>query len=753
MATERCGDHSDGVVHCRQWADPVPVVMPNAAPPVADDIPMLPGQSKKITLTLKQMGALNEVEIRGISGEADFPFSVRSNEVVTSALLKFGYAYSPSLLPDLSHLMVLVNGELIATSPMPRENYSGMVKDVNIDPRVFLDFNQLAFKMIGHYTRDCEDPIHSSLWSRVSNTSQLELTVSAFALQNDLAILPAPFIDKRDTHQHSIPFVFGANPSFATLKSAGIVASWFGHLANYRGVHFPASSNIIPQSNAVVFITPGEIPSGLTVPAIAGPSLMMMDNPNNPGAKLLLVMGRSPAELKVAAQALTLGQVSMSGDRAVVSQVNDIIPRKPYDAPNWIPTDRPVKLGELSKMENLEVNGMTPETIRVKFRVSPDLFAWRSNGVPIDLKYRFTPRVFLDKSTLNIGLNGDFVKVLPLSVGKADLSKTTQFMSLFTTPTSSAKETVVVPSFQVSGQNELQFRYFYDYVKQGVCKDVFLDNFQSAIDPDSTIDFSSLPHYAALPNLSFVANAGFPFTRMADLSDSVVVLPEHPSAQEIETYLVMMGRMGEATGYPVLNVDLVRAADIAASSGKDILVIGVNGDNSLLRQWIKYLPLSLDGGISKLQLPTSISHLLMRWGEPDEVKIQERKAGEMLASGSNSLGAMMQFQSPLSSDHSVIVITAGSSDNLLKVVMGILDPELRKKYQGDLVLVKNEVIESVLVGETYYEGSLPLIASLRWNLSNQPLFLVLMLAIASVIAAVALFRSLRKRAAARLLVK
>ena len=85
--------------------------------------------------------------------------------------------------------------------------------------------------------------------------------------------------------------------------------------------------------------------------------------------------------------------------------------------------------------------------------------------------------------------------------------------------------------------------------------------------------------------------------------------------------------------------------------------------------------------------------------------------------------------------------------------MGILDPELRKKYQGDLVLVKNEVIESVLVGETYYEGSLPLIASLRWNLSNQPLFLVLMLAIASVIAAVALFRSLRKRAAARLLVK
>ena len=184
-------------------------------------------------------------------------------------------------------------------------------------------------------------------------------------------------------------------------------------------------------------------------------------------------------------------------------------------------------------------------------------------------------------------------------------------------------------------------------------------------------------------------------------------------------------------------------------SGKDILVIGMNGDNALLHQWAGYLPLSLDNGVSKLQLPTSISHLLMRWGDHD-AELALRRAGEMLASGGNNIGAMMQIESPLSSGHSVILLTAGTSDYLLKTAIGMLDPELRKKYQGDLVLVKDNLVESLSVGETYSSGHLPIMTSVRWHLANQPLLLVVLLVIASVIAAVILFRLLRRRAAVRL---
>jgi len=40
---------------------------------------------------------------------------------------------------------------------------------------------------------------------------------------------------------------------------------------------------------------------------------------------------------------------------------------KPYDAPNWLAKDRPVKFGELAQKEMLSVSGYAPDLIRVNF--------------------------------------------------------------------------------------------------------------------------------------------------------------------------------------------------------------------------------------------------------------------------------------------------------------------------------------------------------------------------------------------------
>ena len=49
------------------------------------------------------------------------------------------------------------------------------------------------------------------------------------------------------------------------------------------------------------------------------------------------------------------------------------------------------------------------------------------------------------------------------------------------------------------------------------------------IGDDSTIDFSKYYHFIALPDLRVFANAGFPYSRMADLSDTLVVVPKAPT--------------------------------------------------------------------------------------------------------------------------------------------------------------------------------------------------------------------------------
>ncbi|MFZ6772763.1 UDP-forming cellulose synthase catalytic subunit [Undibacterium sp. SXout7W] len=709
----------------------------------------LQGQ-KTYSISLKQLGSVSNFELRGVEGERSVPFTIRSDEIITSAKIKYGIAYSPALLPDLSHIKILVNNELVTVIPLPKEKASGIVGESSIDPRYFADFNQLSFKLIGHYTRDCEDPAHSSLWAKVSNTTHIEFTVSSVNLPNDLALLPAPFFDVRDSKLLELPFVLPQAPSLDILRNAGSVASWFGHLASYRGARFPIASNTLPKGNAVVFATTAEAPAGLQLPAINGPTLMIVPNPQSTTAKLLLVMGRDAAELKKAVQALTLGQIAFSGQTALIKDLKEVDARKPYDAPKWLPTTRPVRFGELVRMPDLQVSGLTPDLIRVNMRVAPDLFTWQTDGVPIDLRYRFTPRPNPDKSTLNIGINGEFVRSLPLSGSQTEKGKIKESVMLFFKDGHRfAQEDIQLPTFQIGAENQLQFHFFYDYPKQGACKDVYLDNVRSAIDPDSTIDFSSMPHYSAYPNLAYVANAGFPYTKMADLSQTAIVMPDKPSAQEMEVFFNMMGRMGESTGYPVLNNTMIRGTDVDKYSDKDFILIATNGNLPLLKQWQKYMPMSMDENGNRLELPKGFLRVLARWAGRDLDDI-ERRAGEMLAVTGNAFGAMMQFESPLSSGHSVVVLTAGNANELLSITDGLNKPDTRSKFQGDLVLIKGEKVVSAQIGDTYYAGHLPPWTWIKWHLSSQPILLILFLMLASLIAATLLFRFLRTKAAARL---
>ncbi len=106
----------------------------------------------------------------------------------------------------------------------------------------FQDNNRLNFRFTGRYTTDCNDPLSGLLWSTISDTSTLTLTLERLPPQRDLSRLPLPFFDPHEKTMLSLPFVLPPNPSNETLQSAGIVASWFGQLADFRGASFPVTS-------------------------------------------------------------------------------------------------------------------------------------------------------------------------------------------------------------------------------------------------------------------------------------------------------------------------------------------------------------------------------------------------------------------------------------------------------------------------------------------------------------------------------
>ncbi|WP_063549020.1 cellulose biosynthesis cyclic di-GMP-binding regulatory protein BcsB [Burkholderia territorii] len=700
-----------------------------------------------VHLPFASLGAFDPVHLRGADDAHTINAGVRLDRVVTGARLRLTYAYSPSLVFPMSHLKVSMNGEVVATVPFDATRAGRTVtQDIPIDPRYFSDFNQIGLRLIAHYTLDhCEDPSSSALWADVSPTSELILDESPVRLPNDLALLPAPFFDRRDNGLLRLPFVLPASPDSATLRSAGVLASWFGALADYRQARFPVAATLPADDQAVVVGTAATLPAGLALPSVDGPLLAVADNPAAPGRKLLIVTGRTAAEVDDAVAALVLGRAALSGPAATVAHVDLGAPRKPYDAPRWLPVNRPIAFRELvSDPRELEVRGTSPDAIRLNLRVPADLHSWNGSGVPITLRYRYTAPTVQDNSTLAVEINEQLVKSYRLGPAHAEDARGRMQLPLLSVPEGRVTSDVDIPAFRVGSGNQLQFRFTLDSQKTGLCSSTATEPQRAAIDPDSTIDFSHFVHYAQLPNLAFFANSGFPFTRFADLSQTAVVIPERPSPQELEAYLTMLGHMGQWTGFPALRVQVARPGDVAALAGaKDLLVIDGSPASSLLSRWHAALPLSIDrqAGTGATRVAFSVKE---RW-----------RNGVGMADGgahieqTGALAALAGFELPGSHGRSVVALTATDQARLADLLDVFEKPGLVSQLQGDLALVRPGQVDSLRVGEPYVVGFVPWYARVWTHAARHPVVLGVVGVVAGLLLALGVFSVLQRIAARR----
>ena len=162
---------------------------------------------------------------------------------------------------------------------------------------------------------------------------------------------------------------------------------------------------------------------GSRLPAINGPTIAEIANPNDKLATLLVVAGRTAAEAIAAANTLSLGSRLLSGENANVQAIA-LPARQPYDAPAWISTDRPVQFGELVDASVLQGTGYVPGTFHVPFRTAPDLYTWRRRPFQADISFRAPPGPVVDvaASRLDVSINSIFLQ--SFSLAPADTTAT-----------------------------------------------------------------------------------------------------------------------------------------------------------------------------------------------------------------------------------------------------------------------------------------------------------------------------------------
>ncbi|CAI0976667.1 Cellulose synthase regulatory subunit [Serratia rubidaea] len=686
--------------------------------------------------------------LRGTRPDGQIEFGVRSDEVVSQAQLDLEFTPSPALIPVESHVKVYLNDELMGVTTLGKEQMGKPNRvQMAIDPRYISDFNRVKLVFVGHYQNICENPASTALWLDIGKGSSLKLRYQTLPLKNDLSHFPEPFFDSRDNRPLTLPMVFAGQPDITQQRAAGILASWFGSKAQWRGQSFPTLFNQLPERHAVVFATNTRRPDFLRdYPDVKGPTVEMISHPDNPYVKLLLIQGRDDNDLVTAVKGIAQGNILFRGQNVLVEKVEQLQPRQPYDAPNWVRTDRPMTFTELQQYaEQLQTSGIQPGPISLTMNLPPDLYLIRSTGIDMHLKYRYTPPRIQDGSRLNVSLNNQFMQAYSL------LPEREQGAQLLRLPLTQglidSDKNINIPALRLGAINQLRFDFDYTTLlasgAEGRCETYSFTQNHAVIDGSSTIDFSGYRHFMAMPDLRAFANAAFPFSRLADLSQTLVLVNKQQQPAQVSALLNALGNIGAQTGYPALAVKLSDDWSQAKQADSDLLLIGAIPPE--LRD-DKKVSLLVDATQSWVKQPRRQPALPVTEAQAEDTQADSKTS----IRSEGAMSAIIGVQSPFDKQRSMVALLADSPRGYELLNNALLDSGKRAAVFGSVAVIRESGVNSLRVGDIYYVGHLPWWERVWHALSTHPVLLAVLAVVVVVILALMLWRALKAYSRRRL---
>jgi cellulose synthase (UDP-forming) len=674
------------------------------------------------TYDLSALGHKESVMLKGSDSRATISFGIPVTKVVTSAALVLSYRASAALSPKSSNINVILNGTSIGAAPLAESSDPEATQSIQVDlPADFLTANNsIKLEFNGKCVPGCLGGTPDTLWMRIEPATQVRLSGSVLAIANNLRLLPAPFVEASQLTAIS-QVAFAENPDSQTLQAAGVIASWLGMLADFRGIHFPTTLGNLPKGNVIAFAVKGSplIPDP-GINALAGPAIALRDNPSDPYGKVLVITGDNSEQILAAARAVASGRFPRDGDSAELGGIEMPPPRRAYDAPRWLARNVVALNTDDSRIYE---NG----SVDLYFRLPPDISFGTKSYIPFRLNYQLAHWTSGMHGLVRVKLNGRDVTTRRISQ-TIDQGKQSMKIGL--------------PADQLFSGNTLTVEFTSDAERHSGPKAAP----EETVLRDSAIDLSGASHYVEMPRLDLFANAGFPFTRFADLSDTAVVLPREFSAERTSLYLALLGFFGARTGYPGLRVT-VTTPGVAANLGKKhLLVIGSTGDESS-SALAAASPARMESGSVRI-VPTTdwFSFLPWRtWGD------QTRKAQDVLSSDPPPVGYLTEFASPFSNDNAVVSFQASDVAQFPNMEDVFAENSRIADIYGNLSLLQDKQFHSFTLQSNVFSYG-----TLRWDdqwrtwLRNHSLVIPIILLLACIFLASQLNVWLEVRAKLRL---
>jgi len=712
------------------WADDAPTGQATTAAPE-------PAMEKGdwVRTDLEELGLSASRRRYSTEDTMTFWFHTRGDQVLTEARLSLAFNANAAKWEGLTGVEVLINDETAARMTTA-EVLAQPSRRIDVDSRLLSVTNALTLRILQPDAVVCRGQVAAGTWTLVQSGA-LETRSTEMPLRDDLSVLPLPFVDPAYDRQISIPVVFLGAPTPEMVQAAGIVASRFGVIGGSRQ-RFPVHQDEFPGSHALVFAAGNRIEALPDLPAASAPTIRIADNPRRPGSnnKLLVFQGPTPADVLRAAKAFALADNAFEGSEAVVAEPTLEPKREPYTAPRWLPPDPTVTFDRIAGGRPLAHKGLKGGTMELAFRIAPDLFAWPDDRIRMDIDYT---QIAPDDSilpTVIVELNGEYIGRLPRARIENGISMQSVPLEVYRS--------------QLRGFNRLQFHISWpDLAETCAVEPRFAEGFETTIALSSAIHFEDIPHFARLPDVAAFVDDGYPFTRLADLSETAIVLPDTPSPEEIGVVLSLMAHFGAITGVPGTNALVLAGSGLSLSLARDrdLLMVGSASRLPLGPRWADRLPVQELRGRLTVRPPSWLGQALalmgghLTWREAEQVRaILARTPGAAVVAG---------FESPFARGRSALALTVGEGGTLPSVP-DLLGFTIAHEAGGDLMVLGGETRWRFRIGPRYDVGQLAPLTRLRWMVANHWLILLPSILVMAFLLALVWRDSLSRREARRL---
>lgn len=552
--------------------------------------------AEQFSVNIKEIGASENIQLKTVKNIKDYYFTKPKYwQLNGNTKLVMTFSHSLALLPELSYINILINDHVIKTIQLTKGNAESTTVSIPIPINTLKDYNKISFEVNQHYTYECEDPFHSSLWTTVLNTSFIQFNFTKAKVPTDLARFPYPIYDDLSYTPTTMNFVVPEphRLSAETLKSYALVDASIAQKVAWKKLNIkitdPTRANL--KDNLIIVGTPEENPAiakfqGLLPYKLAGNKLadssyqpldddhgvlFMANNPANPSNVILFVTGNTPEAVLKAANALTQHPTIeiLKGSNVVVKHM---IPNKFAKLRDWkeyITTTKEDLIGLNHKSKT--VRHITAPPIVYNIKLAPDMYMEYEDKAKLNVFYSYSSKLDRDLSQLEVKLNG-----VSLHSAKFDKDEGENFKKL----------TLNIPKQNIQTFNDLEFIFHIYPIKYDKCRFVADEQIWGTIHDNTYFELpAKLKAY--LPNIGLINDGGFPFTAYPDMQNLVIVLDDSLNHYDFYSMLWTVARLAKQD-FPTdsVNFSVVKYSDLTDSMKKNnnIIAIGKEGRFKFLEE-------------------------------------------------------------------------------------------------------------------------------------------------------------------------